>query len=424
MPARPRPLASLDPRGVPLPHGTEVGTLVDRVVANGADERVVPQGAVGRVAKLEGDRVHVQIVGVGVLVYARDEIAPRRAGQVRYAVRREEAFRQLVPCVVLRTRVGSHAWGLAEAGSDVDERGVFALPFAWTTGLVDAPVDLVSDDGSTTFWEIGKAIRQALRADPNTLETLFVPGVTATDEIGAWLLAERDAFVSSEIHASFGRYALSQLRRLEQSARLGEYRRDVIAWLRDDPSLDLDAVASRLAASSPRTHASPADAVHQAKEYLKQLYRSLYDQGVILANDFASFRQLAVDGASGVALEVARELRPKNAYNLLRLIATATRWLLDGAPTFHAEGAFRDELLAIKHGEVPIVEVLRRAEMMSVALEEARTRSKLPTKPDLGRADRLLRRVRHEIARRALSGATGPLGVDAPEPPLAEREDA
>ena len=37
---------------------------------------------------------------------------------------------------------------------------------------MEPPLDLVSLDGSQTYWEIGKAIRQALRADPNTLEML------------------------------------------------------------------------------------------------------------------------------------------------------------------------------------------------------------------------------------------------------------
>lgn len=399
---------------MPLPHGTEVGTRVDRVLG----ERIVPQGAVGRVVKLEGDRVHVQIVGVGVVVYARDEIAPRRVGQLKYAHRREAAWTNLLPCVVIRARVGSHAWGLAEAHSDLDERGVFVLPFAWTTGLVDSPLDLVSDDGSSTYWEVGKTIRQALRADPNTLEALFVPGAEALDEVGDWLLGAREAFVSSEIHASFGRYALSQLRRLEQTARLAEHRHRVLEWLRDDPTASLDAIAARLATISPRAHASEADGVRQAKEYLKQLYRSLHDQGLLASNDFVGLASFATKDAG--TLELARELRPKNAYNLLRLIVTATRWLEEGAPTFAADGAFRDELFAIKRGEVPLARVLERAEELSVELESARSKTRLPPKPDVARAEATLRRIRHEIARRAVAGVPGPLGADAPAPPVAE----
>lgn len=194
-------LASVDPRSAPLPNGTEVTTRVDRVV----DERRVPQGAVGRVVAVSGEDVDVAIVGVGVLRYARDELVPRKLGQARYAERRAAAWAALRPCVVLEAVVGSRAWGLDDAGSDTDKRGVFALPIPWSSGLGEPPRDLVSEDGSVTYWEARKAIEQALRANPNTLEMLFVEDVRALDEIGEWILADREAFVSSEIHGTFAR---------------------------------------------------------------------------------------------------------------------------------------------------------------------------------------------------------------------------
>jgi hypothetical protein len=89
---------------------------------------------------------------------------------------------------------------------------------------VPPPEDLVSADGSSTYWAAGKAVRQALRADPNTLEMLFLPGARPLDPIGERLLAERDAFVSVERYGTFGRYAIGQLRRLEQGLRLAERR--------------------------------------------------------------------------------------------------------------------------------------------------------------------------------------------------------
>ncbi|HVJ94414.1 MAG TPA: UDP-phosphate N-acetylglucosaminyl 1-phosphate transferase, partial [Labilithrix sp.] len=60
MDLRIRNLEQLDARSVPLPHGTEVVTGVERVLG----ERRVPQGSVGRVTKVEGDEVDVTIVGV------------------------------------------------------------------------------------------------------------------------------------------------------------------------------------------------------------------------------------------------------------------------------------------------------------------------------------------------------------------------
>jgi predicted nucleotidyltransferase len=409
-----RNLEQLDSRAVPLPHGTEVVTRVDRVVG----ERRVPQGSVGRVTKVAGDALDVTIVGVGVVRYARDELSPRRVGQALFAQRREEAWSALRPCVVLETTVGSHAWGLADEDSDVDYRGVFALPFSWTQGLVAPPEDLVSADGSATYWAAGKAIRQALRADPNTLETLFLPSAKALDPIGEWLLAERDAFVSIEIYGTFGRYALGQLRRLEQGLRLAEHRAVVLEWLRDDATLTLDAVAEKLAHISTRAMPSEADRVHQAKQYVKQLYRSLADQGVIEANEFAALVRFAREKSAD--FDVPRDLRPKNAYNLVRLLATGAGRLREGAPTFAVEGDLRTRLLAIKKGDVSLDDVLAEAEAMAPGLERARDASKLPKRPDVARIDALLHRIGEELARRWVQGAPGPFGKDAPKPPEVE----
>jgi RNA repair pathway DNA polymerase beta family len=158
MDLRLRSLERLDSRAVALPHGTEVVTRVDRIVG----ERRVPQGSVGRVTKVDGADCDIAIVGVGVVRYSRGELSPRRVGQVLFAHRRADAWDALRPCVILEATVGSHAWGLADDGSDVDHRGVFALPFTWTQGLVAPPEDLVSADGSSTYWAAGKAIRHGV----------------------------------------------------------------------------------------------------------------------------------------------------------------------------------------------------------------------------------------------------------------------
>lgn len=398
---------------MPLPNGTEVTTRVDRVVG----EDRVTQGALGRVVGHVDDAFDVHIVGVGVVRYLREELVPKKRGQLRFALRREAAWQALRQCVVVDAIVGSRAWGLADEGSDTDKRGIFALPFEWTTSLVDPPLDLISADSSTTYWEVGKAFRQAIGADPNTLEVLFVTTVEATDEIGQWILDSRDAFVSREIYGSFGRYALSQLDRLRQSTRLAEHRNLVLAWLRDDPSASLDTLATRLAESAGIVAPTARDAQHRARDYIKQLYRSMYDQGLIEARELSALATYAT-GATA-ALETPRELRPKNAYNLIRLIDAATRWLRTGTADFVVPAELAPLLRRIKRGEVPLAEVIQIAESMTQKLEEARAADVLPERPDVGRIDGLLRRIRAEIARRHTSGAPGPFGSGAPEFALA-----
>lgn len=406
-------LADLDPTAVPLPVGTEVTTRVDRVIEGGSREK----GASARVTAVEGDQVEVLFLDGKRATFLRAEVVPRKLGVARYAQRRAAAWDQLRPCVVIDTVVGSRAWGVAEEGSDEDHRGVFVLPMAWTTGLVDPTLDLTSVTGSESYWEIGKAIRQALRADPNTLEMLFAsPAVI--DPLGAELVAIRQTFLSHEIYGAFGRYALSQLDRLEHNQRLAEHRIAIIGWLRGEPALELGAAAERLVDAARIVAPTRADAVARARDYIKQLYRSMYDQGVIAANDWASLRAVAA-----TELELPRDLRPKNAYNLIRLLDLAIRWLAGEPPEVRVSESLRPTLLAIKRGEVPMPDVMALARELTPRLEAAREASPLPKHADVALAERVLRSVRAEAARRAVSQAPGPWGADAPSPPEARFDD-
>jgi hypothetical protein len=409
-------LSDLDVLSVPLPAGTEITTRVDRQF----DGVTRPRGVVGRVRSSDGERVEITFLDGKGGAYLRAEVIPRKLGIVRYAQRRQASWEALRPCVVLDARVGSQAWGLADSTSDEDHRGVFVLPMPWTTGLVDPPLDLVSLDGSSTYWEIGKAVRQALRADPNTLEMLFAE-VSATDPIGEALIEEREAFLSREIYGSFGRYALSQLDRLEHNQRLADHRGLLLGWLAEDPTLTLDATATRLAQSAAIAAPTTEDAVRRGRDYIKQLYRSMYDQGRLTSNDWASLVAFASrqDHVASLATETSkfappRDLRPKNAYNLIRLLDLAIRLLRGEPPSVRVSEALRPTLLAIKQGQVAMSEVVRMAKELTPALEAARDRSPLPLTPDIGKAEALLRRARDLAA-----GEPGPWGKDAAKPPQA-----
>jgi hypothetical protein len=406
-------LSDLDPTAVPLPVGTEVTIRVDRVIDGGIREK----GGSARVTSIEGDTVEVVFLDGKRATFLRAEVVPRKLGVARYAQRRAVAWEQLLPTVVIDTVVGSRAWGVAETGSDEDHKGVFVLPMAWTTGLVDPTLDLTSVDGSSSYWEIGKAIRQALRADPNTLEMLFA-SPTIVDPIGAGLVEIRHTFLSHEIYGAFGRYALSQLDRLEHNQRLAEHRVTIIGWLRDDPALELGAAAERLVDAARIEAPTRADAVARARDYIKQLYRSMYDQGVIAANDWASLRAVAA-----TELELPRDLRPKNAYNLIRLLDVAIRWLGGEPPSVRVSDALRPTLLAIKRGEVPMPDVMALARELTPKLEAAREASPLPRHADVALAERVLRAAREEAARRSLEKIPGPWGADAPAPPEARFDD-
>lgn len=76
-------LESVDPISVPLPHGTEVTTRVARVHG----EKEISQGLIGRVAREREGGFDIHITGIGEVWYRREEILPRRVGQLTFAMR-------------------------------------------------------------------------------------------------------------------------------------------------------------------------------------------------------------------------------------------------------------------------------------------------------------------------------------------------
>ena len=333
-----------------------------------------------------------------------------RSGRRATRERRARAWEALRPCVVIEATVGSRAWGLADERLGQGPARRVRAAVAVDDRPRRAAARLVSADGSATYWEVGKAVRQALRADPNTLEMLFVAGATRSTRSAQWILEARDAFVSQEIYGSFGRYALSQLERLEQSQRLAEHRAVVLGWLREEPAPALDEVAARLAEVAPRARPDAADAaltgegVHQAALSID-----------VRSGPARRERLRALVGsraATRPTLELPRELRPKNAYNLVRLLGVAIRWLRDGrARRSRSTGALRDRCSRSSAARCRSTEALREAEALAPELEAARSAARCRRDPTWPAPTRAAADRARRLARRWIAASAGPFGA-------------
>lgn len=117
---------------------------------------------------------------------------------------------------------GSHAYGTNNENSDVDIRGVATR--AKRSILTGSDFELVVDvDTDTTVYSLDKIVKLLCSCNPNTIEML---GLKPEHYIyltyaGKKLIENRHLFLSKRAIHSFGGYANSQLRRLEnKSARL------------------------------------------------------------------------------------------------------------------------------------------------------------------------------------------------------------
>jgi len=77
---------------------------------------------------------------------------------------------------------------------------------------------LESED-ERVYWEIGKFIRLALKANPNIIEVLYSPMVEVCKSEAEELLANRAAFLSKRVYRTYNAYVMSQFKKLEQDLR-------------------------------------------------------------------------------------------------------------------------------------------------------------------------------------------------------------
>lgn len=123
-----------------------------------------------------------------------------------------------------RSIVGSRAYGLDQPGSDTDRRGFYLPPAALHWSLDGVPEQLENDE-EECYWELGKFIRLALKANPTILECLYSPLVETCLPPASELLAMRSCFLSKRVHQTYGAYVDSQFAKIHRDLRnRGEIR--------------------------------------------------------------------------------------------------------------------------------------------------------------------------------------------------------
>lgn len=117
---------------------------------------------------------------------------------------------------------GSYAYGTNIETSDIDVRGIaINTPDEILLGRdYETIVDTVTD---TTIYSFNKIVKLLMSCNPNTIELLGLKSehYLYKDEIGERILDNKEIFLSKKVVNSFGGYAHSQLRRLDnKSARV------------------------------------------------------------------------------------------------------------------------------------------------------------------------------------------------------------
>lgn len=111
--------------------------------------------------------------------------------------------------------VGSTLYGLNNADSDVDSKGIFLAPKHSLLGLgLDYQTQVSDERHDNTWYELGEFCKLLLKSNPTILELLFIPKekmITPPNEIIMPLFENRDQFVTKECFKPFVEYAKQQI---------------------------------------------------------------------------------------------------------------------------------------------------------------------------------------------------------------------
>lgn len=210
-----------------LPVGTQVVTRVEVKTSTGEVSCLC--GAVGEIIQSPTDNSHTYQIqlpnGFGINL-RRHEFSIRKHYQ-RQGFQQQDVLADynLYDSVIYRCVVGSKAYRLDNAESDVDRRGIYLPPANLHWSLYGIPEQLENKVAQECYWELQKFLVLALKANPNVLECLYTPLVETATPLAKELLELRHIFLSQLVYQTYNSYVLSQFKKMEQDLRTkGEIR--------------------------------------------------------------------------------------------------------------------------------------------------------------------------------------------------------
>ena len=216
-----------------LPLGTRVVALVE---VRGSDGKSVhPRGAVGVVIQSPSDYWHsyrVRFPDGFDAAFHRQELAIltqfQLGGVIDAAADGSAALLaeyDLQRHVIYRCIVGSRAYGLDDADSDTDRRGVYLPPAELHWSLYGVPEQLDYNATEEVYWEAQKFLTLALKANPNVLECLYSPLIEHATPLAQELLNIRQRLLSKMVYQTYNGYVISQFKKLQADLRnKGEFK--------------------------------------------------------------------------------------------------------------------------------------------------------------------------------------------------------
>lgn len=288
---------------------------------------------------------------------------------------------------------GSIAYGTDVETSDIDVRGIYMNSIDQLLGTGRRPDVIDKKNPDMTIYSFLKIISLLSNCNPNVIELL---GTREEDqlyinEVGKALLANKEMFLSKKAYHSFGGYAISQLRRLENGL-----------YAQDEEDVPDDKRAEQLTNSLEYLGQSINGRFPDEKVSIIHFFKG--DDNDVTMDIMA--RKIKVRAFINLAKEIESTCNNfdkinhrnrkktddklyKHAMHLIRLYYMGIDILKNGEINTYRDKE-HDYLMSIRNGEVPMEKIFEEQKKMEMELYDAYENSKLPEHVDNDRINEFI----------------------------------
>ena len=339
------------------------------------------------------------------------------------------------PLVIFRGIVGSHAYGTANAQSDVDTRGVFVVPSMEYVRLSPPPKQVSDARNDHTYYSLLRFCELMAESNPTTMEMLYLPDDCILHMTPAYglLVAQRDLFITQKAVDSHLGYAVSQMKKAKGANKRvwNPWPEEVptpedycvfVSDARQQPKPLKDAGVNLQHCLASRLSKSVAEDILHIYDYGKEtggVFRGGAPVTAAIPKEDAS-RRIGVLIFNKQAFESAKrqhkeywdwrrnrnearwvqqergqlDYDAKNMMHLTRLLFSGESIVVNGRPIVRFTGEKLDTLLAIRRGEWEFDRIIAHAEAIQSRIIDGK--GHLPADCDVERVSDLVAEVMKE----------------------------
>ena len=284
---------------------------------------------------------------------------------------------------------GSRAYGTNNAGSDYDLRGFLLEDKKYIYGLHDFE-QFENTETDTVIYGLRKFVNLCINANPNTIELLGIPKneLVIMSDVGELIHDNSELFLSKRIISSFGNYALSQLRRLENALNIESYderkKEEHLLNSLTRQTEHFERVHSDFNRGDFNVYLNEENILCIDMNFKNFPLRDFLSIKSEISNTFKIYDKLTKRNT-----KKSPDKLYKHAMHLVRLLLTG-KDILDGFGIITKRKNEHDLLMDIRNGNLSFKEIFEIIDDLENEYKKSAEKTKLPKAPAIGEIEKML----------------------------------